>query len=180
MIPGALRSNGISTKSPLIGPCPSIGLPMALTTRPTMPSPVRIEAIRFVLGENIGYDSNNLTKGRTVSSIRITLTDKNLILDEYSILKKLDKSGEVKTYIKDELPDNNIDCLLLDYDSHCFMNKEKLNEFIHYLKEQAKTKQIIIVSQSKEVLAAADCVFKMQRVDSGKCVMVNVCEKESA
>ena len=139
-----------------------------------------LEAIRFVLGENVGYDSNNLTKGRTVSSIRITLTDKNLILDEYSILKKLYKSGEVKTYIKDELPDNNIDCLLLDYDSHCFMNKEKLNEFIHYLKEQAKTKQIIIVSQSKEVLAAADCVFKMQRVDSGKCVMVNVCEKESA
>ena len=46
--PGALRSNGISYNFPPIVPFPSRGSPNGSITRPNMPSPTRIEAIRRV------------------------------------------------------------------------------------------------------------------------------------
>ena len=107
-----------------------------------------LEAIRFALGEDISFKPNVITKNRNVALVKVTLANKSLVLDKYSILKKLYRSGSVKTFINDDLPEN-IDCLLLDYDSHCFMNKVKLQEFIETLKEKSKDTQIIIVSQSK-------------------------------
>ena len=125
-----------------------------------------LEAIRFALGEDINFSSNAITKSRNVAIIKVTLANKSLLLDMYSILKKLYRSGNVKTFINDDLPEN-IDCLLLDYDSHCFMNQVKLQEFIITLKEKSKDTQIIIVSQSKEIIDISDCVFKTQRVGEG-------------
>ena len=43
--PGALRSRGIGSSSPWMGPRPSIGCPSTLITRPNTPSPTLIEAI---------------------------------------------------------------------------------------------------------------------------------------
>lgn len=125
-----------------------------------------LEAIRFALGEDINFSSNAITKSRIVAIIKVTLANKSLLLDKYSILKKLYRSGNVKTFINDDLPEN-IDCLLLDYDSHCFMNQAKLDEFIEYLKEKAKNTQIIIITQSKEIMNIADCVFKTECVGDG-------------
>ncbi len=125
-----------------------------------------LEAIRFALGEDISFKSNVVTKNRNAALIKVTLANKSLILDKYSILKKLYRSGSVKTFINDDLPEN-INCLLLDYDSHCFMNQVKLQEFINDLKEKAKNTQIIIVSQSKEIIDISDCVFKTERVGDG-------------
>lgn len=125
-----------------------------------------LEAIRLALGEDISFKPEAISKNRNVALIKLTLSNKSLILDKYSILKKLYKSGNIKTFINDDLPEN-IDCLLLDYDSHCFMNQVKLQEFIETLKEKSKDTQIIIVSQSKEIIDIADCVFKTQRVGEG-------------
>ena len=125
-----------------------------------------LEAIRLALGEDISFKPDAVTKNRNVAIIKVTLANKTLILDKYSIIKKLYKSGNIKTFISDDLPEN-IDCLLLDYDSHCFMNQEKLQEFIENLKEKAKITQIIIVTQSKDIIGIADCVFKTQRVGEG-------------
>jgi chromosome segregation ATPase len=125
-----------------------------------------LEAMRFALGEDISFKSNAVTNKRNFAIIKVILANKSLLLDKYSILKKLYRSGNVKTFFSDDLPEN-IDCLLLDYDSHCFMNQEKLQEFINELKEKSKDTQIIIVSQSKEIIDLADCVFKTQRVRDG-------------
>ena len=125
-----------------------------------------LEAIRFALGEDIAFSPKAITKNKNVAIIKIILANKSLILDKYSILKKLYRSGNVKTFFNDDLPEN-IDCLLLDYDSHCFMNKVKLQEFIETLKEKSKDTQIIIVSQSKEIIDISECVFKTQRVGDG-------------
>ena len=125
-----------------------------------------LEAVKLAIGENINFKPDAITKNRNVAIVKVTLANKSLILDKYSILKKLYKSGNVKTFISDDLPEN-IDCLLLDYDSHCFMNQVKLQEFTEALKEKAKDTQIIIVTQSKEIIDLADCVFKTQRVGEG-------------
>lgn len=125
-----------------------------------------LEAIRLAIGEDISFKPDAVTKNRNAALIKVTLANKSLILDKYSILKKLYRSGSVKTFINDDLPEN-IDCLLLDYDSHCFMNQVKLQEFIKTLREKSKDTQIIIVSQSKEIIELADCVFKTQRVGDG-------------
>lgn len=126
-----------------------------------------LEAIRFALGEDIAFTPKAISKNKNVAIIKVTLANKPLILDKYSILKKLYKSGNVKTYFNDDLPESNADYLLLDYDSHCFMNQIKLQEFIKDLKEKAKTTQIIIVTQSKEIIGIADCVFKTQQIGEG-------------
>lgn len=125
-----------------------------------------LEAIRLALGEDISFKPEAISKNKNVALIKVTFANKSLILDKYSILKKLYRSGNVKTYISDDLPEN-IDCLLLDYDSHCFMNQVKLQEFIKDLKEKAKVTQIIIVSQSKDIIDIADSVFKTERVGEG-------------
>lgn len=130
-----------------------------------------LEAIRFALGEDIAFSPKAITKNKNVAIIKIILANKSLILDKYSILKKLYRSGNVKTFFDDDLPEN-IDCLLLDYDSHCFMNQAKLQEFIEYLKEKSKDIQIIIITQSKEVMNIADCVFKTQRVGNGYTITI--------
>ena len=44
--PGALRSSGIRTVSPLMSPIPSSGVPIGSTTLPTRPSPTGMPAIR--------------------------------------------------------------------------------------------------------------------------------------
>lgn len=130
-----------------------------------------LEAIRFALCKDISFNPNDISKNRNFALIKIILANKSLILDKYSILKKLYRSGNVKTFFNDDLPEN-IDCLLLDYDSHCFMNKAKLQEFIEYLKEKSKDIQIIIITQSKEVMNIADCVFKTQRVGNGYTITI--------
>ena len=48
MTPGALRSSGISVVSPPISPNPSSVSPSGLMTRPSIPSPTWIEAMRPV------------------------------------------------------------------------------------------------------------------------------------
>ena len=48
MTPGALRSSGMSTLSPAIGPRPSSGTPSGSTTRPTICSLTPMEAMRPV------------------------------------------------------------------------------------------------------------------------------------
>ena len=125
-----------------------------------------IEAIGLALGEDISFSTDYITKSKNVAIVKVTLSNKSLILDKYSILKKLYKSGNIKTFINDDLPEN-IDCLLLDYDSHCFMNQVKLHEFIKNIKEKAKDTQIIIVSQAREIIDVADSVFKTERVGEG-------------
>ena len=122
-----------------------------------------LEAIRFALGEDLSFKSNAMTKNRNVALIKVTLANKSLILDKYSILKKLYRSGSVKTFINDDLPEN-IDCLLLDYDSHCFMDFVKLQEFVQSLKEKAKDTQIIIVTQAEAIINIADNVYKTHKV----------------
>lgn len=125
-----------------------------------------LEAIRFALGlEDV--EKNVVTRGKSVASVKVTLADKKVILDKYSVLKKIYRCGRVKTYYSDTLPDNKIDCLLLDYDSHCFMELLKLKEFAKELKEKSKDTQIIIVTQSEDVINAADSVFKTQCVGDG-------------
>ena len=47
--PGAFLSSGMSIKSPVITPLPSIGFPRVSTTLPIIFSPTLIEAIFFVL-----------------------------------------------------------------------------------------------------------------------------------
>ena len=126
-----------------------------------------LQAIKFALGEDISFSPDYITKSRNVAIVKVTLANKSLLLDKYSILKKLYKSGNVKTFISDDIPEDNTDYLLLDYDSHCFMNQAKLHEFIEILKEKAKDTQIIIVTQSKDIIDIADCVFKTQRVGDG-------------
>lgn len=121
-------------------------------------------AIRLALGvEELGK-KNVVTKGKSVASVKVTLADKKVILDKYSVLKKIYRSGEVKTYYNNTLPDNKIDCLLLDYDSHCFMDSVKLQEFVQSLKEKAKDTQIIIVTQSEAIINVADNVYKTHKV----------------
>ena len=126
-----------------------------------------LHAISLALGLEDAEKKNVVTKGKSVASVKVTLADKKMILDKYSVLKKIYRCGKVKTYYSDTLPDDKIDCLLLDYDSHCFMNQIKLQEFMRDLKEKSKTTQIIIVSQSKEIMAIADRVFKTQQIGEG-------------
>ncbi len=123
-----------------------------------------LQAIKFALGEDIGFSPDYITKSRNVAIVKVTLANKSLLLDKYSVLKKVYRSGEVKTYYNDTLPDNKIDCLLLDYDSHCFMDFVKLQEFVQSLKEKAKDTQIIIVTQSEAVINVADNVYKTHKV----------------
>lgn len=121
-------------------------------------------AIRLALGLEDFEKKNVVTKGKSVASVKVTLADKKVILDKYSVLKKIYRSGEVKTYYNDTLPDNKIDCLLFDYDSHCFMDSVKLQEFAQSLKEKAKDTQIIIVTQSEAIINVADNVYKTHKV----------------
>ena len=123
-----------------------------------------LHAIRLALGLEDFEKKNVVTRGKSVASVKIVLADKKVILDKYSVLKKIYRSGEVKTYYNDTLPDNKIDCLLLDYDSHCFMDSVKLQEFAQSLKEKAKDTQIIIVTQSEAVINVADNVYKTHKV----------------
>ena len=122
-----------------------------------------LDAIRLALGlEELGK-KNVVSKGKSVASVKVVLADKKVLLDKYSVLKKVYRSGEIKTYYNDTLPDNRMNYLLLDYDSHCFMDTVKLEEFKEMLLEKAKDTQIIIVSLSNEIIDIADCVFKTQR-----------------
>ena len=125
-----------------------------------------LEAIRVALGIEAPNKENIISGEKSVALIKVILSEK-MFLDKYSVLKKIYRSGEIKTYYNDSWPDNQIDCLLLDYDSHCFMNNEKLAEFALSLKEQAKTKQIIIISNSKEILDIADCVLETSKIGNG-------------
>lgn len=126
-----------------------------------------LHAISLALGLEDAEKKNVVTKGKSVASVKVTLADKKMILDKYSVLKKIYRCGKVKTYYSDTLPDDKIDCLLLDYDSHCFMELLKLKEFAKELKEKSKDTQIIIVTQSEDVINAADNVFKTQCVGDG-------------
>lgn len=122
-----------------------------------------LEAIRFILNDEKFSSKNVVTKGKSVASVKVTFEEKGVLIDKYSVLKKIYRSGEVKTYFSDIFPDIKPDCVLLDYDSHCFMDSLKLAEFAAALKEKAKNTQIIIVSMSQEIIDIADCVFKTQK-----------------
>lgn len=121
-------------------------------------------AIRLALGLEDFEKKNVVTKGKSVASVKVVLADKKVLLDKYSVLKKVYRSGEIKTYYNDTLPDNRKDYLLLDYDSHCFMDSVKLQEFAQSLKEKAKDTQIIIVTQSDAIINVADNVYKTHKV----------------
>ena len=73
--PGALRSSGISYRSPVILPFPSMGSPRVLITRPRSPSPALMEAIfrvRFTVSPSFSlYDSPSKT-APTLSSSRLS------------------------------------------------------------------------------------------------------------
>ena len=122
-----------------------------------------LEAIRFVLNDEKFSSKNVVSKGKSLASVKVTFEEKGVILDKYSVLKKIYRSGEVKTYYSDIFPDIEPDCVLLDYDSHCFMDSLKLAEYAAVLKEKAKNTQIIIVSMSQDIIDIADCVFKTQK-----------------
>lgn len=123
-----------------------------------------LEAIRLALGLDELGKKNVVSKGKSVASVKVVLADKKVLLDKYSVLKKVYRSGEVKTYYNDTLPDNRKDYLLLDYESHCFMDFVKLQEFAQSLKEKAKDSQIIIVTQSEAIINVADNVYKTHKV----------------
>ena len=75
--PGALRSSGISTVPPSIGPLPSSGSPSGVMTRPSSASPTRIEAVwpvRRTVSPSLTRSVGPSSTAPTLSSSRFITT----------------------------------------------------------------------------------------------------------
>ena len=72
-------------------------------------------------------------------------------------------SGKTKLIeeIKKELK-NNADYLILDCDSHSYLNNKNLEKFASNLKEKSKSMCIIIASLRQEIIDIADKVINLK------------------
>lgn len=95
---------------------------------------------------NINFDN-----GEIISENRITVITGN------------NGSGKTRLInaIKKKTGDN-ADYIVLDSDSHSHLNKIDLEKFVSDIKEQSKTKQIIIASLRNELIEIADKVITLK------------------
>lgn len=96
----------------------------------------------------------------------------DIIFDDYKIFAEdkitviTGKNGSGKTslieQIKNEVKKNNIDYIVLDFDSHCHLDIDELKKFAYNLKEKSKTNNIIIASLRPEIIDIANKVITLK------------------
>ncbi len=81
--------------------------------------------------------------------------------DKITVITGKNGSGKTKLIekFKNKVKKNNLDYIVLDFDSHCHLNTNELKKFACNLKEKSKTNNIIIASLRHEIIGIADKVI---------------------
>lgn len=113
-----------------------------------------LNAIKFALDDNSIVQKDLVNFEKENATIKLSLRNENFNTDNYTIYKEIDKDNRINSRIftHNENPNNELNCLLLDTNSHCHLSAYEMKNFANNLKEKSKTTQIIIVSNSPEIL----------------------------